>query len=54
LEGHLKGEETESSARLLRERWYHLSIVRDEKKLKLYVNGILDSMSITEGFTLTN
>ena len=49
-----EGEHTLSNARLNHGRWTHISIVRDEKKIKLYVNGILDSIAPTEGFTLAN
>ena len=49
-----EGEKTISNARIPQGRWTHLAIVRDEKKIKLYVNGILDSIAPTEGFTLSN
>lgn len=45
---------TFSNARMPHGRWAHIAIVRAESKIKLYFNGILDSIAPTDGFTLTN
>ncbi|MCQ2816394.1 MAG: LamG domain-containing protein [archaeon] len=37
-------EELESNSKILTQRWYHIAITKDkEKKVKLFVNGILDN-----------
>lgn len=51
---HPEGEKTISNARIPQGRWTHLTIVRSEYKIKLYVNGILDSIQPTDGFTMHN
>ena len=49
-----QGEFVESNARIPYQRWTHLAIVRGERRIRLYVNGIIDSLNTTEGFTSTN
>jgi hypothetical protein len=38
-----QGENVTSNARLAKQRWHHVGIVKEGAKLKLYVNGILDA-----------
>jgi hypothetical protein len=49
-------EAFDSNARLMRGRWYHVSVVRlDKEKLtRLYVNGILDAEQPSRGYTKPN
>jgi len=49
-----EGEFINSKAKLSYNRWTHIAVVRQERKLKLYVNGILDSVIQTIGWTITN
>jgi hypothetical protein len=48
------GEYVESNARLPKNRWAHIAVVRTEKRIKLYVNGILDAVNATQGWTQLN
>lgn len=48
------GEEMQSNSRLRPHAWYHISVVRHINRLRLYVDGILDSTFVTEGATRTN
>lgn len=48
------GEYVESNARLPKNRWAHVAVVRTEKRIKLYVNGILDAVNATQGWTQLN
>jgi hypothetical protein len=43
----------ESNARLSRGRWYHIAVVRlnNQRRTRLYVNGILDASQSSKGFT---
>jgi hypothetical protein len=43
-----------SSARIPFHRWTHIGLVRSDKKLKLYINGILDAVNATEGWSAPN
>lgn len=49
-------EKHASNARLSKGRWYHIAVVRldDERAVRLYVNGILDSAWTTEGHVVEN
>lgn len=55
-DGFLRAEVVESHARLRRGRWHHIAVVRldGQKKLRLYVNGILDAALNTAGYTAEN
>lgn len=48
------GEHVESNARIPIRRWTHLTVIRTEHRIRLYVNGILDAVNATEGTTETN
>lgn len=50
------GEFVDSYARLNPHQWIHIAIVRlnDQKRTRLYVNGILDATAPTKGFTKPN
>jgi hypothetical protein len=50
----VEGESVLSNARLPYNRWTHVSVLRSTQKVKLYVNGILDSSNSTQGWTETN
>ena len=41
-----------SNARLKKRRWTHIAIVGQEQLIKLYVNGILDSVNGTTGLNV--
>jgi hypothetical protein len=43
---NLQGENLTSNAKVTSQRWLHISLVKMDTKLKIYVNGILDSSSI--------
>eukprot|EP00742_Colponemidia_sp_Colp-10_P000203 GILJ01000231.1.p1 GENE.GILJ01000231.1~~GILJ01000231.1.p1 ORF type:complete len:402 (-),score=42.09 GILJ01000231.1:91-1296(-) len=49
-----QGEFALSNARIPYQRWTHIAVVRLDKKIRLYVNGILDVSNITMGFTSPN
>jgi hypothetical protein len=46
-------EQFESNARLRDGRWYHVAVVRldNERRIRLYINGVLDATWSTKGFT---
>lgn len=48
------GNEMQSNSRLRPHQWYHLGLVRHQNRMRLYVDGILDSSLTTEGSTKTN
>lgn len=48
------GEYVESNARIPYQRWTHVGVVRTEKRIRLYVNGIIDAVNATEGWTTIN
>ena len=48
------GEHVESNARLPIRRWTHVTVTRTDKRIRLYVNGILDAVNATEGSTEIN
>jgi hypothetical protein len=50
------GEQFDSNARLLPNRWVHIALVLHSSRstLMLYVNGILDNAMTTQGTTVTN
>lgn len=48
------GEFVESNARIPYQRWTHLGVVRTEKRIRLYVNGVIDAVNATEGWTSMN
>ncbi|XP_026190691.1 uncharacterized protein LOC113146716 [Cyclospora cayetanensis] len=48
------GQEMQSNSRLRPHQWYHLAMVRHQNRMRLYVDGILDSSLVTEGSTKTN
>ncbi|CDJ49910.1 hypothetical protein, conserved [Eimeria brunetti] len=48
------GNEMQSNSRLRPHQWYHLGVVRHQNRMRLYVDGILDSSLVTEGATKTN
>lgn len=50
------GEAFQTNARLSRGRWFHISLVRFnlERRVRLYVNGVLDSSVSTQGSTKLN
>lgn len=50
----IKGENLFSNARLSYQRWHHIALTVSENKMKLYVNGILDAVNITEGRMMIN
>ncbi|KAL8454029.1 hypothetical protein Emag_001601 [Eimeria magna] len=43
-----------SNSRLRPHQWYHVGVVRHQNRMRLYVDGILDSSLTTEGSTKTN
>jgi Concanavalin A-like lectin/glucanases superfamily len=43
-----------SNARLDSGNWYHVAFVRMERKIKLYVNGILDAADATDDTSVSN
>jgi hypothetical protein len=46
IESSIQGENLKSNAKVTSQRWLHISLVKMDTKLKIYVNGILDSSSI--------
>lgn len=48
------GSELLSNSRLRAHQWYHVGLVRHLNRVRLYVDGILDSSHVTEGATKTN
>lgn len=50
---HTQVEGFESNSRLSLGRWYHIAVVRlsGQRKTRLYVNGVLDTTSNTNGLT---
>lgn len=48
------GETVDSMARIPVNRWTHIAIIREEKKVRIYVNGLLDAMGETEGLSIYN
>jgi len=49
-----QGEYVSSNAQLPYERWTHVALIRVDKRLRLYINGIMDSVNTTAGSTVTN
>jgi hypothetical protein len=49
-----QGEYVNSTARIPYHRWTHFGVVRGEKKIKLYINGVLDSTNSTTEWTRVN
>jgi len=49
-----EGEFIISNAILQYGKWAHIGIIRLDKRLRLYVNGVLDTVNITLGSTVTN
>ena len=49
-----KGEFIVSNARMTLHKWTHIAVVRFEKTIRLYVNGILDAVNITSGYSRPN
>jgi hypothetical protein len=50
----VQGEYLESNGRVALQRWNHIALVRYDKKIYLYLNGILDNIIVTEGSTVPN
>lgn len=48
------GEEMQSNSRLRPHQWYHIAVVRHVSRIRLYIDGILDSTHVTDGATRTN
>lgn len=49
-----QGEYVMSNARIPYYRWHHIAVVRTQSRIRLYVNGIIDAVNSTEGWTVTN
>jgi len=49
-----EGETLTSNSRIPYNKWTHIGLVRLDKKVRLYVNGILDSVIQTNGSTVSN
>jgi Concanavalin A-like lectin/glucanases superfamily len=41
-------------SRIAYNRWTHVAVVKQEQKVKLYINGILDSIIIINGASVAN
>ncbi|KAH0481181.1 MAG: hypothetical protein KVP17_001945 [Porospora cf. gigantea B] len=54
LPSPMQGEFLTSNSRLLPKRSYHIAVVRFEQRLRLYVNGVLDSTILTLGCNKPN
>jgi hypothetical protein len=48
-EEEAQGESLQSNARVTTQRWLHIAMVKTDNKIKLYVNGILDSQMQLKG-----
>ena len=49
-----QGEFVVSNARIPYYRWSHIAVVRTQSRIRLYVNGIIDAVNATEGWTEPN
>jgi len=49
-----EGEYLISNSIIPYERWTHVGIIRLDKRLRLYINGIMDSVNTTAGSSVTN
>lgn len=50
----VQGESIESNARVMENKWVHVGLVRGDKQISLYLNGQLDGMNYTMGWTVNN
>mmetsp|Transcript_11437 Transcript_11437/g.9835 ORF Transcript_11437/g.9835 Transcript_11437/m.9835 type:complete len:192 (+) Transcript_11437:575-1150(+) len=48
------GEYVESNAHIPYQKWTHITVIRAESRVKLFINGILDAVIITEGSNVPN
>jgi hypothetical protein len=48
------GEFVVSNARVPYYKWHHVAVVRTQARIRLYVNGIIDAVNSTKGWTMTN
>jgi len=48
------GEVLESNARIPIRRWTHIAVVRTDRRIRLYVNGIIDAVAGTSGTSELN
>lgn len=49
-----QGEYVISNARIPYYKWHHIAVVRTQSRIRLYVNGIIDAINSTAGWTETN
>ena len=49
-----QGESMETNGRVMENKWVHIGVVRGDKSLSIYMNGQLDSMNNTIGWTVSN
>ena len=49
-----QGEYVTSNARIPYYRWHHIAVVRTQSRIRLYINGIIDAVNSTVGWSETN
>lgn len=54
IEDHIQGESFKSNAKAIVEKWLHISLIKNDKNLLFYVNGILDAKFEIKGNPIIN